>query len=430
MKVTKTDLPKSQVELTVELSQEEFSPYIERGAESVSKEVKIEGFRPGKVPFDVLKSKIGEMTILEEAARIAINKTIDQVLLENVVDREPVGQPKVDITKLAPENPLEYKVVIAVLPEIELDDYKGLKLKPHTHAPVSDKDVEKIIDDLRESRVREVVVDREIKEGDKVTADIEMFLDNIPVEGGQGRGAAAIIGKDYIIPGFDKNLLGAKKGDTREFKLHYPENHHMKNLAGKMVEFTVKINEVYSRELPETNDEFAKAFGLNSATELKENIKKSLEEEKKQHEAQHMEIELLDKLLEKTRFGELPEMLVDHETHAMLDELEHQVAHQGAKFDDYLASIKKTRDQLLMDLFPDAIKRVKSALLVREIAIKEKITVSEKEIDEKVEQLLKQYKGYQKVEERVKSPDYRNYLKNTIANRKVIEKLTEWNVEK
>ena len=176
MQISKQTLPKSQLELTVELSAEEFKPYVSRGAENVSKEVKIEGFRPGKAPYEILKAKIGEMTILEEAARIAINKTIDKAIEENA-GGEPVGQPQVNITKLAPDNPFEYKVVLALLPEIKLGDYKNLKVETHNYASqrletqgiaslqAADEEVMKTIEHLRESRVKEIIAEREIKSG-------------------------------------------------------------------------------------------------------------------------------------------------------------------------------------------------------------------------------------------------------------------------
>ncbi len=428
MNITKKDLEKSQVELTVELTVEELKPYIKLGAEKVSQEVKIDGFRPGKIPYEVLKSKVGETAILEEAARIAINKTIDKAIKENI-DGQPVGQPQVNITKLAPENPLEYKVVVAMLPEIKLGDYKNAKVKMKIEA-VDDEEVVKTIEHLRESHVKEAAVSREIKDGDKVLVDIDISLDKVPIEGGQGKGVAVIIGKDFVIPGFDKNLIGAKKGDTRDFSLPYPEKHHMANLAGKMVEHKVKINEVYSRELPAMDDGFAAGLGLKKFDELKNNIKKNIEQEKKQKAEQKLEIEMLDKIIESSRFGDIPETLVNSETQTMLHELEHSVTQQGGKFDDYLASIKKTREQIVLDLLPDALKRVKSALLIREIARQEKIEISEKEIEKKQEELLKQYKGYEKVEARVKEPGYREYLRNMLANRKVIERLKEWNEEK
>lgn len=273
MQIEKKDLGKSQVELTVEMTAEEMKPFIDQGAKKVSQEVKIDGFRPGNVPLDILRQKIGDMTILEEAAHIAIHKNIDQILNDNL-GKKAVGQPKVEITKLAPDNPLEFKITIAVLPEIKLGEYKDLKVQKKK-VEVKPDEVEKIINELKEMRSQEILVDREVKEGDKVLVDIEMFLDKIPVEGGQGKNSAIIIGKDFIIPGFDKKLLGAKKGDVREFELPYPADFHMKNLAGKMVEFRVKINEVYERKSPELNDDFALGFGLKKMDELKDNIQKS-----------------------------------------------------------------------------------------------------------------------------------------------------------
>jgi len=202
----------------------------------------------------------------------------------------------------------------------------------------------------------------------------------------------------------------------------------MKNLAGKMVEHKVKINEVYNRELPAVNDGFATSFGLKKIDELKNNIRKSLEMEKKQKSEQKVEIEILDKIINNSKFGDIPEVLINSEVRTMLQELEHSVKHQGGKFEDYLGSINKTKEQLTMDLLPDAVKRVKSALLIREIAKTEKIEASEKEIKEKKEEILKQYKGYEKIEERVNEPNYIAYLQNMIVNRKVIENLKERNL--
>lgn len=428
MNVTKKDLEKSQVELTVELTAEEFKPYLPKGAERVSQEVKIEGFRPGKAPYDVIKNKVGEMAILEEAARMAIDKTIGQAIKENE-DRQIIGQPQINITKLAPDNPIEYKIVLTILPEVTLADYKNIKVKT-TAVEVKDEEVEKMISELKEMRVKEVVSDKPAKDGDKLLVDIEMFLDNVPVEGGQGKGTAVILGKDYIIPGFDKNLIGAKKEETKEFQLPYPKEHHQKNLAGKMVDFKVKINEVYDRQLPELDEEFVKNFGLKSVDELKTNIKKSLLTDKKQREQNKCERELLDKLIEKSKFGEIPESLLDHESKVMVSEFEYGVESQGGKFADYLSHIGKTREQFVLDLLPEAMKRVKSSMAIRKISEAEKMEVTKEEIDKAVEDLIKQFSGKEKnLEEKVNNPAYREYLANSLSSRKVIDKLKEWNVE-
>lgn len=426
MQVTKKDLEKSQVELTIELSVEEFAPYIEKGAKKVSEEVKIEGFRPGKVPYDVLKQKIGEMTILEEAAHLAINKTIDEIIDNNTIGQQAIGQPQVNITKLAPNNPLEYKVVVSILPTITIGDYKNLKLKEEK-AKVDEKELEKALNDLREMRATEAIVDREIQDGDKVTLDINMSLDNVPVENGQHKDLAVLIGKDYFVPGFDRKLIGAKKSEEKKFILPYPDNHHQANLAGKLVEFIVKVKDVYERIIPELNDEFASFFRLKDLAELKKNLQESLLHEKKHNLDLKNESEMISKIIDNTKFGELPEEIIMSEARNMLAELEQSVIRQGGKFEDYLKHLKKTKDELMLEITPNAVKRVKSALLIREIAVIEKIGAHEHEIEEKIEELKKQYKDNQDVLKMVEEKGYKSYLNNILTNEKVIAKLKEWN---
>jgi trigger factor len=427
MNVTKKNLGKSQIELTVELSVEEFKPYVIRGAEKVSREVKIAGFRPGKAPYEILKNKIGEMTILEEAARIAIDKTIDQAIKDNVQE-QLVSQPQVNVSKLAPGNPLEYKVILTLLPEVKLGKYKDFKIKEALLA-VKDEEAERLLADLREMRANETIAEAPAQAGDRVILDIEIFLDKVPLEGGQGKDTGVILGKDYIIPGFDKQIMGAKKGETREFSLPYPAEHHNKNLAGKMAEFRVKVKEVYKRTLPEVNDDFAKGFGLKSAEELKSNIKKSLLAEKQLEQRRQSEVAMLDKIIGAAKFGDIAEVLVKHEAEVMLNELEYGLKQQGGKFADYLAHLGKTRDQLALEMLPEAVKRVKISLIVREVAKLEKISVSHEEIHHVIDDLAKQYKGKQEVLERVNSHAYHDYVENNLTGKKVMGKLREWNVE-
>ena len=428
MNITKKNLDKGQIELTVEITTEEFKSYIARGTEKVSAEVKIEGFRPGKAPYEILKNKIGEMTILEESARIAIDKTIDKAIKENVAE-QIVGQPQVNITKLAPGNPVEYKVVLTLLPEVKLGKYKDFKIKEN-EPEASGQEVEKLISELREMRASETASQAPIKEGDRAILDIEIFLDKVPVDGGQGKGASVIVGKNYIIPGFDKNILGAKKNDTREFSLPYPAEHHDKNLAGKIAEFRVRVKEIFNRALPEVNDLFAKGFGLAKAEELISNIKKSLHLEKKQEAERASEASLMDKIINSSKFGDIPETLIKHEAEAMMNELEYNVKQQGGKFDDYLMHLKKTREQMILDILPEAVKRLKVSLIIRAIAHLEKISVEHEEIHKALDDLAKQHKDNQAVLEKIKSYAYHDYVANNLTGKKVMGKWREWNIVK
>ncbi|NTW22611.1 trigger factor [Candidatus Falkowbacteria bacterium] len=428
MKIERKDLEKGQIELLIEVPAEEVKKYLSRAVEKLSNEVKIEGFRPGKASFEAMKLKIGELPIYEEAARFVINKTLGKVL-EDEVKETIIGQPEVNITKLAPDNPLEYKVIVTKLPEVTLGQYKDLEMK-QDKVKVDDEDVAKLLSELREMRVKEVISEEAVGENDKIVVDINMSIDNVPVEGGQAKDTAVVMGKGYVVPGFDKQLIGAKKGDERAFALHFPENHHQKNLAGKMVDFAVKIKDVYKRELPELDDQFAVGFGSRTVELLKEDIKKSIEKEKEQQAGQKIEIELLNKLIETSKFGDIPEQMVERETHTMMHELEHDVEHQGANFDDYLSSLKKSRAQIMLDMTPDAVKRVKSSLIIRQIAIDEKVTVEKEEIEEEIRHILSHYPNNPEVAERINSHDYYHYLENSMTNRKVIKKLHDWNVKK
>lgn len=428
MQVDKKILEKSQIELTVELSVEEFAPFIEKGVKKIAEQVKIEGFRPGKAPLEILKAKVGEMAILEEAAQLAVNKTLDDVIAEKIDEFKAVGQPAVNISKLAPNNPLEYKVTLSILPEIKLGEYKNLGIK-EDKAVVEEKELEKLLNDLREMRVKEVLVekDKEVKNGDKVVVDIKLFDGKVPIEDGVHKDLAVVTGKNYFVPGFDEKLFGAKTGAELKFKLAYPESHHQKNLAGKMVNFEVKVKSIFQRELPELNDEFAKGFQTKSLAELKSALKENVLNEKKRELDLKSEAEMISKIIENAKIGDIAEVLIESESRNIMAELEQSVARQGGKFEDYLSHLKKTKDELILDMLPNAIKRIKSALVIREIAVEEKIEVSEKELEEKTAELKEQYKDNTEVQKMIAEEAYKSYLKNILTNEKILHKLKEWN---
>jgi len=427
MKVSRQDLDKSKIELNVEFSVEEFNLFIQKGAENLSKEIKIEGFRPGKVPFEILKQKIGEMSILEEAAHVCINNKIFSIISENIKDKQIFGQPEINITKLAPGNPLEFKIVVAVLPEVTVGEYKNFGFSEEK-VEATEEDMNKILNDLKEMRAIEKISNDGIKMDDKVIASVNLFIDKVPVEDGQNPEVTIMIGKNYFVEGFDKNLIDLKKGDKKEFNIVYPKNHWQKNLAGKSVDFKVEIKEIYNRILPELNDDLAKDFRFNTLDELKNNLKQTVEIQKKKEVDQKMEIKIFDKILEKSKFGEIAEDLIKNESQLMLREMEQGVVSQGGKLEDYLKSIGKTEDQLMLDFMPNAVKRVKSALVLKEIAKIEKIEVSSEEIDKEVETLKNHYKDNAEIIKNISGPAYRSYLENFILNQKIINNLKKWNL--
>lgn len=279
-------------------------------------------------------------------------------------------------------------------------------------------------------RAKEIITEEEAKSGDKVIVDLEMFLDKVPVDGGQAQGAAILLGKEYLVPGFDKNIIGQKKGAELNFSLPYPENHFQKNLAGKMVDFKVKVKEVYKRELPELNDDFSHAFGFKKYAEMEEYLRNNIKTTKAQQAEQRSEIKMLEAIVEKAKFGDLPELLLQNESDLMMKELENSIMSQGGNFEDYLNSVKKTRGEIILEMMPTAIKRVKSALAIREIAKQEKLSVSEEEVEKKIEEIKAEHKSDARTLEMVKEPHYKSYLFNLLSNQKVIKQLRDWNIKK
>lgn len=426
MKVTKKDLEKSAVELAVILEVDEFQPYIEKGAQHVSEHVKIEGFRPGKVPFDILKQKVGEISILEEAAHIAIRKTIDDIFARELAGRQPVGQPKVEITKLAPGNPLEYKVTISLLPTVALGIYKDLKIK-REDVVVTEEDIEKTLKEIIEMRAKESLTDEPAQLGDKLMLNINISLDKVPVEGGQAKDVTVMLGKEYMVPGFDDKVTGIKTDEKREFKLQYPATHHQVQLAGKMVEFEVKATAVYKRELPALDDQLAKDMHFKNVDDLKDAIKKNIAADRERQADIKSELKMLEAIADKAKFGDIPDTLIAGESDSMMQELEHNVVSQGGNFEDYLKHINKTKEELRLDLLPNAVKRIKTALIIREVGIIEKVEVKKEAINEKLEAYKKMYAQDPEAVKRMASPEYRRHLENMMFNDEVISKLKKWN---
>ncbi len=420
MQVIKNQPKLSEVELTIEITPEEYQPFLKKAAVRLSKNTKIEGFRPGKAPYDIVKQQVGEMDIYQEAIQDIIThfywQAVDQEKLNTI------GQPKLDLEKLAPGNPIVFKAMVGLMPKVTLKDWKTIRLKKN-EVKVEDKEVDKTIDGFRNMQAKEALVERPAQKGDRVEVDFEVSLDKVVIEGGQGKKYPLVIGDGFMIPGFEEQIIGMKKDEEKEFQLKFPSEYQNNMVAGKLCDFKVKLLAVYNRELPELNDEWAKTLGAEKFEDLRSKIRKGMEDEKKFYEEQKIEIEMLKKIVEQTEFSEIPEVLIDNEAHRMLHEFEDNISHQGLNFEDYLKNIKKEKKDLEQEFKPKAIERVKTSLVIKEIAEAEKIEASEEEIKQETEKILAQVKDDKKAEENIKSEGYKQYLQTIVRNRKVIEML-------
>lgn len=419
MQITVAQQPKSQIKLTIELSVEEMQPYLEKAAEELSKEYKIEGFRPGKASLGIVISKIGAQHVWESASEHAIRRSFVQAILEK--NLPTIGQPHIHVEKLAPENPFVYSAESAVLPEVTSGDYTAFKAKKNPIA-VTPAEVEKALEDLREMFQTEAMVEREAKHGDKVEIDIDLFQDNVAIEGGSSKNHPIVIGSNHFIPGFEDQLVGLKKDETKTFSLPFPKKYHNEKLAGKKGDFSIKVKSVFAITKPEVNDDFAKKAGnFSSAAELKTKLEANLRGEAEDKEDAVFERAIIEELVGRSKFGELPEMLVESELQKMISELQEQVERQGGKWDDYLTATKKTVDILKKELREQAQRRVKAALLIRQLARIENIIADPKQVEEEVISTKKMYEHQPDILNRIDSEDYRDYLKSLQVNKRVVE---------
>ncbi len=421
MKKESKKLPQGLLEYTVELSAEEMKPYFDHVFEEMAVNLKIDGFRPGKVPTETAKRHINEAKILEETAERAINEKYQEIMLADKI--VPAGLPEVHIQKIAKDNPFIFKFTVPLLPKVKLGDHRKIKIKKEK-VEVMDGQVEKVLNDLQKMRRTEVVVDRAIGPTDKAEVDIEMSLNKVVLENGVAKNTAVVMDEPFYIPGFAEKILGVKKGEIKEFSLKYPEDHYDKKLAGREIDFKVKINNVYEIKLPELNDEFVKTLGnFPDLSALKEQIKKNLIEEQELKADEKAELEILKQLIEVSEFEEVPEILVKRETEIMLNEIESFLSQQNLRLNDYLEHLKKTKESMGQELAPKALERVKTSLALRELAQAQEVVVTDEEAAKEIEKSVVMYANDPKTLEKLNSESYKNYVRQMMTTRKVIENL-------
>jgi len=415
-------LPKSQIEITVTVTPTDYQKQLEEAGKRVSKKVNVKGFRKGNVPLEVLKKEVGEMAILQEATNHIIQETFVEIIIKEKL--ESIGQPEIKIEKIAPANDLVYSAVVALLPKIKLADAKSIKVKVEKKE-ITDINVDETLESLRKMQAVEVVKEGKAGENDKLVIDMDMFLDKVPVDGGQSKNYQVYLSEPHYIKGFNEQIIGLKKGDEKEFSLKFPKDHYQKMLAGKKVDFKVKVNEVLERQFPELNDEFAIKLGQKNVEELKATIKKNLQAEADRKAEQSLEIEILEKMIEKSKFDELPELLIDAEKHKIFYELQRDIEKNGLTIEQYLQDIKKTEKELFEDFKIQAEKRAKSALLSREIAIEHDIKAEKEEIDAELATMKEMYKHNEEYMKNLERPEVRDTLANMVQNKKVMVWLKE-----
>jgi trigger factor len=417
--VNKTD---QKATFTITVDKETVLDAMQDAAKRISEQTKIPGFRPGKADYETVKKRVGEMKILEEATEGLIRTAFVKAMLDENLDT--VGQPYFNVEKIAPGNELVFTAEISLFPAItKLADYTSLSITPEP-TKASPEDIKRAKKDLTLMQTKETRAEKDhvIKKGDKAVVALGMKKDGVTVEGGESQNHGIYTAEEHYVPGFVDEITGLKEGDKKTFTLAFPKEHYQKHMAGEDIVFDVEVKEIFKLEAPEINDEFAKSLGLKSAKELEEKLVENLESENKVRENMRQEKEALELIAEKSTFEKIPDLLANQEIEKMLHELKHTISQKGIEFDEYLKQINKSLAQIKLDFTPNAITRIKVALILKEVSAKENIQVQEKELDAELDRLAEQYQD-EETKKRVFEPQFRDYIEHQMRNRKTIDLL-------
>jgi len=417
MKATQKKLPKSQIEISFELTADEFKEHFEHALEHLKHHVKVDGFRQGKAPASMVQEKLRPEALLMEAGDHAVSHVYHDYIAENKL--EPIGNPEVKILKIANGSEFAFTATITILPDVELPDYKEIaKAIKGQEISVTDQEVQDALNYLQKTRAKFTEKSESAENKDFV----DIIYQSPDFENGKEFQDKFILGEGGFMKGFEDNIVGMKSGEEKEFKVVFGADAPKKELAGREMQFKVKLVSVKKMELPEINDEFAKQMGaFDTLVALKENMKEGMVAEKTEAEKQRRRGEILEKIAEKSKI-EIPEAMINYEKENLMEDLKNRVA-QGMKisFEQYLATTKQTEDQLKETFQKEAEKRLQGYLVLRELGKRENIEVSDKEIDEELQKASKNYTKEQLAQ--IDINQFKEYTKGVLYNEKTFQTL-------
>ena len=410
-------------EVNIKIEGEEWKNALHKAYEKNNKKAKIDGFRPGKAPYEIFVKHYGIENLFIDAA----DSCLQESYLKAITDSKliPVTEPKVDIKEID-ENHVEFIFTIITKPEVKIKKYEGLKIKKDK-LEVKEEEIQDEIDHLLEQYAELVVKEGTVENGDTVIIDYEGFLDGVPFEGGKAENYSLVIGSNTFIPGFEEQLIGMDKDSEKEIKVTFPEDYHAENLKGKETTFKVKVHEIKTKQNRELDDEFFEDLGMegvNSLETLKESIKEHLEAHKKTDIENKFVDDMLDAISKQTEI-DIPEEMVEDEINHLIKRFEEQLKYQGVSLDLYYSLTKSTEKDLREQVEKEAFKNVLYRLILEELVKILEITVTDEEANEELEKMAKQYNATK--EDIQKELGGMDMIKYDIEIRKAFDKLEELN---
>ncbi len=409
---------------TLKLEGKEWKDCLKEAFEKKRKDIKMDGFRKGQVPYDIYVKKAGVETLYMDAVDMAVDMLYAK-LLSDPKTITPAATPAIDIKDIGHDH-IEVEFTLVASPKVELGKYKKLGIKKDK-VEVTDDEVEHELGHLKEQFVEVKSLDdkAEAREGDVVVIDFEGFKDGVAFKGGKGEDYSLEIGSHTFIPGFEEALIGLKKGDKKDVNVVFPENYHSEELKGQPVVFKVEVKEVKERVFPEFDKEFfadLNVGGVESLEDLKKYIKENKEAEKtKQLEDEYL-FKCLDKVVEGSKF-EIPEEMTEDETNRLVREFSEKLQYQGLKLEDYLKYCNTNLDNFKATLKDEANKRIGYRLIMDAVVEAEKLEVTDEELEAGLDETSKEY-GMSK-EDFLKQIGSKELFKYDLLMKKAMKVVTE-----
>lgn len=389
MSVQVENLEKNMAKLTVEVDAAEVEKAIQAAYMKEKKSISVPGFRKGKVPRQMIEKMYGAGIFYEEAVNTLLQENYPAAADESGLDI--VSRPSVEVVQIETGKPFIFTAEVAVKPEVKLGKYLGVQVTK-ADTTVTDEEVDAEVEKERGNNARTVsVTDRPVAEGDTAVIDFEGFVDGVAFEGGKGENHPLEIGSHSFIDTFEDQLVGKNAGDEVDVNVTFPEQYQAAELAGKPALFKVKINEIKTKELPALDDEFAQDVSeFDTLAEYKESVKKKLTEQKENEAKRAQEDEAIQKIIDKSEM-EIPEAMLDTQCENMVNEFAQRIAQSGLSMEQYMQFSGLTVDKLKEQVRPEAETRIKSSLVLEQIAKEENIQVTDEEIDAEVEKMAATY---------------------------------------
>ncbi len=425
MKTKLKNISDVKVELTISLGAEELKAAEQVALTKLAKEVKIEGFRKGKAPLEMVVAQVDTNLLNQETLENALSKSVAEAFLKEKV--QAINRPEVDVKKFVPGTELEFTATTEIMPKVELGDYKKLGVKKEA-IKVSKKEVKETIERILKNFAEKKKVEREAKNGDEIIIDFLGKKDGVAFDGGKAEKFPLELGSKSFIPGFEEGLIGKKAGDELSLDLEFPKDYHAKDLAGAKVVFEVKIHEVRENVEPEINEEFLSKLGdFKTKEEFEKQIEEDLKTQKQAEVDEKFKDELVKKLAEVSKVP-VPEILLEDQKRSIEMDMQQNLMYSGLSLEDYLERMGKTREEWLeKDVKEVAEMRVKSGLSLAELSKVEKVESSIEELDARITQLKEQYGNSKEVQKQLSSDDVRRNLANQILTEKTIDLLVKFN---